>query len=122
MTTKKTSKNIKKFECEICDFECCKKGDYDRHISTGKHKRQQNASNRQPENAKHSQNDFTCICGKSYKHRGSLFKHTKTCTFVEEKEEEETTIVQNTQNSGEATTELFTQLIEKVINPLVKNQ
>jgi hypothetical protein len=122
MTTKKSQKIPKIFECEICEYSTCNKKDYAKHLSTGKHKRQQNASNRQPEIAKHSQNDFTCICGKSYKHRGSLFKHTKTCTFVEEKEEEETTIVQNTQNSGEATTELFTQLIEKVINPLVKNQ
>ena len=67
-------------------------------------------------------NEYDCVCGKSYKHSSNYYRHKKTCTFVEEKEEEEKTIVQNTQNSGEATTELFTQLIEKVINPLVNCQ
>ena len=33
-----TSKNIQNFSCEICDFKCCKKGDWNRHITTPKHK------------------------------------------------------------------------------------
>ena len=28
---KKTSKNIKQFYCELCDFSCYKKGDWNRH-------------------------------------------------------------------------------------------
>ena len=120
MTTTLVPKSSNKFQCEVCDYSTSRKSQYDRHLSTGKHKIQQNTSKIQQES---SNNDFTCICGKSYKHRGSLFNHTKTCTFIEEKEEEEEkTIVQNTQNSGEATTELFTQLIEKIINPLVNCQ
>ena len=119
MTTKKSPKVAEKFVCEYCDYVCCKQSDYTKHLSTGKHKRQQNASNRQPEIAEHSQTDFTCICGKSYKHRGSLFKHTKTCTYIEEKEEN--TIVQNTQNSGGVNTEFFGQIIEKIVNPLVSS-
>ena len=39
MSTDFTSKNIDQFICETCDFKCCKKGDYNRHISTSKHKK-----------------------------------------------------------------------------------
>ena len=35
--TKNTSKNIKKFECEKCDYSCSKKGDWNRHLLTRKH-------------------------------------------------------------------------------------
>jgi len=34
---KKTSKNIKNFECKNCDFKCSKKGDWDRHVLRPKH-------------------------------------------------------------------------------------
>jgi len=37
MITEKHQENIKKFVCVICDFSCCKKGDYNRHITTSKH-------------------------------------------------------------------------------------
>ena len=120
MTTKKSQKIPKIFECEICEYSTCNKKDYAKHLSTRKHKIQQNTSKIQPESGK---NDFNCICGKSYKHRGSLFNHTKTCTFVEEKEEEEeNTIVQNTQNSGGQDNEFYGQIIDKIINPMVKTQ
>jgi hypothetical protein len=35
--TIKHQKTIKKISCEICDFSCSKKGDWDRHILTSKH-------------------------------------------------------------------------------------
>jgi len=118
MTTKKTSKNIKIFECEMCAFVCCKKGDYTRHLSTRKHKIQQNTTKIQPESAN---NEFDCVCGKSYKHRGSLFNHIKICTFIEEEEEEKTEAMTITQNSGGIDKEFFGQIIEKIVNPLVSS-
>ena len=42
MTTNFTQKNSKIFECEYCDFNCSNKNDYNRHISTRKHKILQN--------------------------------------------------------------------------------
>ena len=36
-TTNITSKNIKKFHCEKCDFRCFKKGDFNRHLNSKKH-------------------------------------------------------------------------------------
>ena len=39
MTTKKTPKNAKVFECKLCNFKCSKKCDFDRHLNTRKHKK-----------------------------------------------------------------------------------
>ena len=38
MMTQKPLKNPFKFICEKCDFTCCNKKDFKRHISTDKHK------------------------------------------------------------------------------------
>jgi hypothetical protein len=109
----------KKFDCELCDYTTSRKSQYDRHLSTRKHKMIVNDSKMIGEKF---QNEFNCICGKSYKHDSNYYRHKKSCAFVEEKEEEEKTIVQNTQNSGGADKEFFGQIIEKIVNPLVKNQ
>ena len=87
MVIEKTSKNIKKFYCELCDFECCKKGDYTRHLSTRKHKMVINGNKMVIENLQNPLNDFKCICGKSYKHNSGYSRHKKTCTFINEEEE-----------------------------------
>ena len=117
MASQKTSKNIKNFHCETCDFSCCKKGDYTRHLTTGKHKMLVNASNT---SIKH-QPEFNCICGKNYKHDSSYYKHKKSCEFVEEKNVEEKTIAKN--GGGTDNTELVTQIMTtvatQIINPLV---
>jgi hypothetical protein len=85
MLTDFTSKNVKKFICEKCDFECCKKGDYNRHILTPKHllltEKHQNTSN------------HNCLyCDKKYKSRVGLWNHKKKCTQNINKETEETDI------------------------------
>ena len=38
-------KNDPYFVCKKCDFICSKKGDYNRHISTSKHKKNEMANN-----------------------------------------------------------------------------
>jgi hypothetical protein len=77
MTTNFTQKNSKYFECNICDFKCCNKNDYNRHILTRKHEILQNTTEK---NVKNSSN-FICECGKEYKHHSSLWNHKKKCTF-----------------------------------------
>ena len=65
-TTNITSKNIKKFHCEKCDFRCFKKGDFNRHLNSKKHNTT-NTTKIQPKILHH------CECGKKYAHRASLF-------------------------------------------------
>ena len=75
-TTNITSKNIKKFHCEKCDFRCFKKGDFNRHLNIKKHNTT-NTTKIQPKILHH------CECGKKYAHRASLFNHKKTCDYEE---------------------------------------
>jgi len=77
--TKNTSKNIKKFECEKCDYSCSKKGDWNRHLLTRKHKIVTNDDTNTPKT-------FICECGKSYKHRQNLHAHKKICNYEEKVE------------------------------------
>ena len=72
----KNAKNAKKFFCEICDFKCSKKSNYDKHISTVKH---QNLINPNGILTKKSK-IFKCEnCNKIYKHSSTLCAHKKNC-------------------------------------------
>tara|TARA_B110000305_G_C19446017_1_gene644877 strand:+ start:137 stop:946 length:810 start_codon:yes stop_codon:yes gene_type:complete len=75
METNFTSKSTKIFICKKCDFECSKKGDYNRHISTTKHKKK----HLETKITSFTSNQFVCECGKEYKSRAGLFKHKKKC-------------------------------------------
>jgi len=79
MLSIKTSKNIKKFECNICNFKCSKKGDYDRHLNTSKHKRLSDDDNNDD---KKNITLYTCSCDRSYKYRQSYYRHKKSCTYT----------------------------------------
>ena len=87
MTDTKMPKNAEIFFCEYCDFKCCKKSNYDKHLLTSKHKNTDkilpNTDAKNAENAVLT-NNFICSCGKEYKHRQSLFNHKKKCQTKEE--------------------------------------
>ena len=72
-----SAKSAKIYICDICNIECSKKNDYDRHILTNKHKGNV-AGNKEPAN-----NIFTCgNCNKEYKSRKGLWGHKKTCIKI----------------------------------------
>jgi hypothetical protein len=70
-------KNAENFVCEKCNFTCCKKSNYDKHIMTLKHKNRTNLNNlEQNKNVV-----FQCkYCNKTYNARNSLWYHEKKCT------------------------------------------
>ena len=93
----------KKYHCNDCNYTTCKKSDYDKHITTAKHKRVIMNIKKSP---KTLLTILTCECGKQYKHLSGLSRHKKQCTIInikevnnEEKKEEVTRIT--TEDSNE---------------------
>ena len=87
MSTESTTNNAKnavKYVCELCDFRCCKKSNYDSHILTRKHKIATESTNKNAENAE----NYVCDCGKKYNDRSGLWRHKKKCKEEPKKEEE----------------------------------
>lgn len=74
MPSKNSPNLAKKFYCSTCDYRCNKKSDYEKHLSTFKHKIRTNTSEISPKLV-----EYVCECGKSYKHRQSLYHHKKKC-------------------------------------------
>ena len=74
-TTKNSSKIPPKFICEKCDYKCCKKGDFNKHLHSIKHNTT-DTTNLQQEFL------FSCECGKVYNHRASLYNHKKKCNVI----------------------------------------
>ena len=51
MTKKEVPKNVNKFSCRRCDFQCSKESNYNRHLMTRKHKIRTNTNEKVPKNA-----------------------------------------------------------------------
>ena len=78
---------LRNFYCKSCDYRTSKKCNFDTHNISAKHKmvtdgykEGQESANNQPIISQSTDNDiFVCSCGKEYKHRQGLWRHTKNC-------------------------------------------
>ena len=77
MITEKMPKNAKNYDCELCNFKCYKKSNFNTHLLTLKHKRLQNNDNGSAKIIK-----YICDCGKEYKYRQGLYTHKKKCKGI----------------------------------------
>jgi len=76
MTTNFTPFYASKFNCTICDFKSSKKTDYDRHLSTQKHKNNVLTTD---DNQKNEKKYICDLCEKEYNDRAGLWRHKKKC-------------------------------------------
>ena len=107
----KVEKVENKYYCEFCHYKCSRKNNYEKHLATAKHKKMEISKNMiilDDENvakvAKVANEEFVCICGKSYKYKQGLFKHQQKCNNKQPKTLE-------TQKSG-VSEELVCQLVK----------
>ena len=78
MFTKISKKSLYKFSCEDCHYFTSKKNDYEKHISTDKHKNILNVYQCLPIDDKETK-QRVCECGKKYSCKQSLYVHKKKC-------------------------------------------
>ena len=127
MATNFTSKNIKYFTCEICDFKCSKKGDYTRHLNTRKHVAATNGNIFYIKKTSH-----VCkVCNKEYLDRSGLWRHRKTCVGKNMNESEIVDVMVN-ENINETVNENINDNVviendksidkELLVKMLLKNQ
>ncbi len=100
-----------KFTCNLCDYNTCRRSQYDRHLKTTKHIKLQKSTN--------CTNKYVCkMCDREYKDRSGLWKHNKNCN-----ETTQLIKIQNTikQNMNMNTPEVFNQDEYKIIDILKEN-
>jgi hypothetical protein len=68
----KNPKSSPCYVCNICDYVTSNKKDYNKHINTIKHIK----------NEKSPEHNMVCECGKTYTNRSSLFNHRKVCPMT----------------------------------------
>jgi len=79
MTTDFTQKYAKKYCCKYCDFNASKKNDYERHLSTQKHK---NNISTTDDNEKYAKKHTCNYCEKEYNDRAGLWRHKQKCQEI----------------------------------------
>ena len=78
--TKKLKKNLPRFFCQSCDFECYMKCDWDRHILRPKHQKNVQGNEMETKNLKKT---YNCDCGRLFNTNSGLWKHKKVCNNEE---------------------------------------
>ncbi len=128
----KMSNNEKSdYECIICDYKCCKKFNYRRHILSAKHIKATLSNNSATKNEQNEKNEhktpYCCNnCGKNYIDRTGLWRHRKKCyneinsptTQLSELNKDELIITLLKQNAEliKGQQEMFVKLAENGIN------
>ena len=95
MDINKVPKVPQKYKCIICDYTTSRLSQYNRHIMTPKHKMVLNDINQAPESSK----THICSCGKIYTYYSGLYRHKKTCEYINTTIDAITEIEYNEENS-----------------------
>ena len=77
------------FHCKKCDYTTCHIGHWKRHLKTRKHNAKEMLKNANDLGTKRTKGTklWECACGKTYKHQSSFCRHTSTCSYVNDSDE-----------------------------------
>ena len=121
--TPKNSKKLPEYNCDFCDFKCCKKIDWERHIVRPKHIKNENdnkmITNDNDLTPKNSL--FTCNCGNAYKYQSGLSRHKKKCD-TKNQEENITIDIEDPEPTEKSVPEINNFSSEMILELLKQNQ
>ena len=82
--SKKLLKVANLFCCNFCDYNTSKKSSFDKHLSTDKHKKNENDSKMVVNDSEKLPKvaHFQCECGKTYKYDSGYYRHKKKCCHI----------------------------------------
>ncbi len=91
MLKEKSVKIRNDYFCINCNYKTSDKKDFNKHLSTAKHKKNEFIDNSFTNLEKKSEKSenihiYFCECGKKYKSRQGIYLHKKKCDFIENKE------------------------------------
>jgi hypothetical protein len=81
--TKKVPKSSKVFHCEYCDYSSSRFSQYQRHLSTQKHKKCENETFLKQNETKKDEK-FQCECGSMFNSRTTLWRHKQKCKQIDD--------------------------------------
>ncbi len=110
METKKSLKKSPNYSCNICDYNTCKKSDYDKHIVTRKHNGMVTMETKETKKSpKVAQHNMCYKCNKKYNTRSGLWKHDKKCNVNKNVILNDTEIEVNHGNTDKETSQVVTK-------------
>ena len=130
METKKSLKKSPFFSCNVCDYNTCKKSDYEKHLFTRKHNAMVTMETEETKKSpKVAQHNMCCKCKKKYNTRAGLWKHDKKCSNIKNIILNDTEITATSSNTEKeinlaVTKDMFMELINdnKEMIKIIKDQ
>jgi hypothetical protein len=128
--SKQTSKKTEKMEmpknadfyCEICDFICCKKSNYEIHCKTKKHINRVNGN--EMENAEIKKNAiYECKCGKTYRNASGLWKHNKKdiCLIEKKPDDKNDKLIEYLMKENKEIKEMILEIVKNGSHNTINN-
>jgi len=101
------------FYCKSCEYSCSKQSEFNKHIVTAKHKMVVNGSKKISKISKTNNNEYECVCGKTYKYDSGYYRHKKVCRSTNIQVDSNTHVKEHVDDSANNTMTTMMELIRQ---------